>query len=76
MTPVPETARRMALTFGAVPIVIPQVESAEDLERYSIIQALQGGYVKPGQDVVITAGIPFGKGETTNMIKVATAEWS
>lgn len=76
MTPVEATARRMALTFGAVPIVIPEVETAEDLEKSSIIQALQGGFVKPGQSVVVTAGIPFGKGETTNMIKVATAEWS
>ncbi len=76
MTPVAQTARRMALTFGTVPIVIPEVESAEDLERHSIIQALQCGYVKPGQSVVLTAGIPFGQEGTTNMIKVATAEWS
>ncbi len=76
MTPLESTARRMALTFGAVPIVIPEVESAEDLEKCSIIQALQGGFVKPGQEVVLTAGIPFGKEKTTNMIKVTTAEWS
>ncbi len=76
MTPMESTARRMALTFGAVPIVIPEVESAEDLEKCSIIQALQGGFVKPGQAVILTAGIPFGREETTNMIKVATAEWS
>ncbi len=76
MTPMQQTARRMAMTFGAIPIVIPQVESAEDLEKHSIVQALQGGYVKPGQAVVLTAGIPFGQEGTTNMIKVATAEWS
>lgn len=76
MTPVEQTARRMALTFGAVPIVIPEVETAEELERSSIVHALQGGYVKPGQSVVLTAGIPFGVEGTTNMIKVATAEWS
>ncbi len=76
MTPVEQTARRMALTFGTIPIVIPQVESAEDLEKHSIVQALQGGHVKPGQSVVLTAGIPFGNEGTTNMIKVATAEWS
>ncbi len=76
MTPVAQTARRMALTFGTIPIVIPEVETAEDLEKHSIIQALQGGYVKPGQAVVITAGIPFGQLGTTNMIKVVSAEWS
>jgi pyruvate kinase len=76
MTPLESTARQMALTFGALPIVIPEVQSAEDLEISSINQALQGGYVKPGQSVVLTAGIPFGNEGTTNMIKVATAEWN
>jgi pyruvate kinase len=76
MTPSPETAARLALTFGAVPILIDEVASAEELERTVIAQALQGGYVKPGQPVVITAGIPFQVEGTTNMIKVATAEWS
>ncbi len=76
MTPVEQTALRMALTFGTIPIIIPEVESAEDLEKTSIALALQGGYVKPGQSVVLTAGIPFGREGTTNLIKVATAEWS
>ena len=76
MTPSPETAARLALTFGAVPVLIDHVDSAEELERTVIAQALQGGHVKPGQPVVITAGIPFQVEGTTNMIKVATAEWS
>ena len=59
-----------------MPILIPEVQTAEDLEECSIDQALQGGFVKPGQSVVLTAGIPFGNEGTTNMIKVATAEWS
>jgi len=76
MTPVWKTALRMALVFGAVPVVIEMTESAEGLERLAISQALQAGYVKPGQAVVITAGLPFNVTGTTNLIKVATAEWS
>ncbi len=75
-TPEPVTARQMALTFGAVPILIEKVESAEDLERVVIAQALQGGFVKPGQLVVITAGLPFRVAGPTNMIKIGMAEWS
>jgi len=75
-TPLPETARQMALTFGAVPLVIEEVESAEDLEKAATAQALQGGFVKPGQLVVITAASPFKKGGPTNMIKVGLAEWN
>ncbi len=76
MTPVWQTALRMALTFGAIPVVIDMSDSAEGLERQAISQALQGGFVKPGQPVVITAGLPFNVEGTTNLIKVATAEWS
>jgi pyruvate kinase len=76
ITPNCETAKRTSLTFGAVPLLIDTVTSAEELERAAIEQALQGGYVKPGQYVVITAGLPFGEGASTNMIKVSVAEWS
>ena len=71
-----KTALRMALVFGAMPVVIEMTETAEGLERLAITQALQAGYVKPGQPVVITAGLPFNVSGTTNLIKVATAEWS
>ncbi len=76
MTPVWQTALRMALTFGAIPVVIDMSESAEGLEKLAISEALQAGFVKPGQPVVITAGLPFNVEGTTNLIKVATAEWS
>jgi pyruvate kinase len=75
MTPHPRTAVRLALTFGAVPVLITESDSAEELERRAIAAALQCGHVKPGQPVVITAGLPFNRAGTTNMIKVATAEW-
>jgi len=75
MTPEPRTAVRLALTFGAVPVLMKASDSAEDLERRAIAAALQNGYVKPGQPVVITAGLPFNRVGTTNLIKVSTAEW-
>ncbi len=75
MTPEPRTAVRLALTFGAVPVLMGPTNSAEALERDSVRAALQNGHVTPGQAVVITAGLPFHRAGTTNMIKVATAEW-
>jgi pyruvate kinase len=75
MTPEPRTAVRLALTFGAVPVLMGPTDNAEALERGAIAAALQNGYVTPGQAVVITAGLPFHRAGTTNIIKVATAEW-
>ena len=76
MTPDRHTALRMALIFGAVPVLIDLVDSAEELERLAVNQALQCGHVQPGQPLVFTAGLPFHKKSATNMIKVTTADWT
>ncbi len=75
ITPHRETALRMALVHGAVPLVIEATEDTLALEKVGVAAALQGGFVKPGQPVVITAGLPFHVSGSTNLIKVATAEW-
>ncbi len=75
MTPDTETRRRLALVWGAVSEVITSEDNALLIERNAITAALQAGHIKPGQPVVITAGIPFHVRGTTNLIKVATAEW-
>lgn len=76
MTPDRNTALRTTLIFGAIPVLIELVESAEELEKMAVNMALQCGYVQPGQPVVLTAGLPFARKCPTNMIKVITAEWT
>jgi len=76
ITPEVETGLRMALVHGAIPLVIEGADNAEQLERMAIEAALQAGYVKPGQPVVVTAGLPFNVPGNTNLIKVSTAEWT
>ena len=61
----------MALVFGAEPMITPMVNNGEELERLAIKSAVRGGYVKKGDAVVITAGLPFHVEGTTNLIKVA-----
>ena len=52
-------------------MITPMVENGEALERMAITGAFKGGYVKKGDAVVITAGLPFHVEGTTNLIKVA-----
>lgn len=73
-TPYPKTARRMSLIFGATPILIGEVTTAEDLEAVALREAMAGGHVLPGQPVILTAGLPFHVAGTTNMIKILVAE--
>jgi len=71
MTSEHKTAQEMALVFGAEPLVTNEVESGDLLETRAIKGAFKRGYVKKGDVVVITAGLPFHVEGTTNLIKIA-----
>jgi pyruvate kinase len=69
-----KTALRMALVCGAQPVVTPSFANAEDLETKALAAAVDGGYARSGQAVVITAGLPFEVEGTTNLIKISRVE--
>ena len=71
MTSEHKTAQEMALVFGAEPLLAEEVNSGDLLETQAIKSAYKGGFVKKGDAVVITAGLPFHVEGTTNLIKIA-----
>jgi pyruvate kinase len=48
-------------------------DNPEDLAAASVQAAREAGLVKPGDRVVLTAGLPFWKPGTTNLIRVMEA---
>ena len=64
-----ETACQMNLLFGVEPIIIPQQPTADLLFEAAINTAKLAELVKPGDQVVLTAGIPLGVSGNTNMIR-------
>ncbi len=68
-TPNKETACQMNLLFGVEPIIIQQEPTADLLFEAAINRAKLAGYVKAGDKVVLTAGIPLGVSGKTNMIR-------
>lgn len=66
-------ARQMNMLWGVMPLVINKKQNADELFREAVKAAIESGYVRPGDKVVITAGIPLGKSGTTNMIQVVEA---
>jgi pyruvate kinase len=64
-----DTVRRLTLTFGVIPRQASFATNVEDMTRAAREEALKTGLVKPGDLVVITAGLPGGKPGTTNLIK-------
>jgi pyruvate kinase len=63
------TVRRLTLTFGVIPRQAAFGKNVEDMTRAAREEAIKTGLVKPGDLVVITAGLPGGKPGTTNLIK-------
>ena len=71
VTAVPEVQRQLALSWGVEAVLAPQCRDSDELFEVSARAALDLGLAKPGQRVVITAGVPIWVPGTTNLIKVA-----
>ena len=61
---------QLNLLWGVSPLCIKQESSSEALFASAVAEAKKAGYVKTGDVVVITAGVPLGIAGTTNMIHV------
>lgn len=73
VTPYEDVARRLSVVWGVYPILMDSVESADQMIDESVGKAIESGFVKKGDLVVIAAGIPIGYTGTTNMLKVHVA---
>jgi pyruvate kinase len=71
MTPLSETCLRLELVWGVVPILIEAPRSTDELMDRVPAIAVESGYARSGDRIVITAGIPLGVSGSTNSIKAA-----
>jgi pyruvate kinase len=71
LTPKLETARRMALTWGVHPIQTEDAHNFADMVARATRVARQQQIAKPGERLVITAGVPFGTPGATNILRIA-----
>lgn len=69
-TPFVQVARQLSLQWGVYPVVTPESSGTDELLSVSVKEAMSHNYIKTGDLVVITAGVPVGKVGTTNIIKV------
>ncbi len=66
----PQVCRQMNLLYGVKPLSIDDEYSADVLFVHAAEEAKKAGYVKSGDTVVITCGLPLGVAGKTNMIRV------
>ena len=69
-TPKQDTHQRMNLIWGVHPERIDFVDNPDDLIEKMESQALEKGILKPGDTIVIAAGLPIRDGAPMNFIKV------
>jgi len=70
VTPDERTLYRLALVWGVVPVKVGEFKTTDEMVEMMIQVAHQEGLVAWGDRAVLTAGIPFGQGNKTNMLKV------
>ena len=69
ITPDLEVARRMGIVWGAKSFVNKEgFKSFDKIEDIAKKIAVENGFAKPGQHIIITAGFPLGKKGRTNML--------
>jgi pyruvate kinase len=69
-TPNPKTYHFLSLAWGVTPLAVSLSNTTDDMIDAAIGAALDAGYVRRGQQVVVTGGIPLYVAGNTNFIKV------
>ena len=70
LSPGQETVHRCSLMWGVQAASLPRYETTEDLIGAAARRVVELGWVKPGQRVGITAGLPSGTPKTTSLLQI------
>jgi pyruvate kinase len=68
------TARRMAVIWGVHPLEVSEIHSMTEMVARAVRAAQHEGFAKTGDEVVVTAGVPFGTPGSTNALRVAVVK--
>ncbi len=69
-TPNEAVRRKLALVWGVESVLIDEVGTTDEIFDLAIEKSQENGYIKHGDLVVITAGVPVGVAGATNLMKV------
>lgn len=70
LSPLKRTLRKMQIYWGVTPLDVNEVNSTDHLLEEAVNAVKESEYVKKGDLIVLTAGVPTGQTKLTNMIKV------
>jgi len=70
VTPNETTYRRMALVWGVTPLLVGEYHTVDEMITKIVRAASEAGFVKRSDVLLIIAGVPFGIGGQTNLMKI------
>jgi pyruvate kinase len=70
LTPVQQTWQQLALVWGVIPVLAPPVDTYAQMFEFARGEILSRELARPGDRVLVTAGVPFDVPGTTNLMKV------
>jgi pyruvate kinase len=71
LTPSIQTARRLSLVWGLHCVTTEDAHDLDDVVERAAEIAYREGFARPGERIVVTAGIPLGTPGATNLLRVA-----
>ena len=71
LTPSLETARRLALVWGVHALTSETTHTMTETVAQAATLALKSGFSKRREEIVVVAGVPFGRSGGTNSLRVA-----
>jgi pyruvate kinase len=74
LTPFPATANRLVLSWGVEPVVTEDPNSFDEMLGHVQTVARNKIGLQPGDKIMISAGIPFGRPGKTDTLKIATVD--
>ncbi len=74
LTPELSTSRRLVLVWGIHPVKTPGLQDFNEVVDDAVAVSAKEGFAKKGDNIVITAGVPFGTPGTTNIIRIASVD--
>jgi pyruvate kinase len=71
LSPNMATGRRLAVVWGVHCVVTEDAHDQDDMVDRACRIAVKEGFARPGQRVIVVAGVPLGTPGTTNMLRIA-----
>jgi pyruvate kinase len=71
LSPIPKTARRLSIVWGLHCVVTDDVNNVAEMVQTACRIAVEAEFSAPEQRILITAGVPFARSGTTNLLRIA-----